>query len=176
MGGSNDIANLWPEAAEPKPGFHEKDQVENYLHDQVCSGRMTLTDAQRMAATDWLAVYQQVLQRSAPGRPPTPAITATPNQAQPGQSGAVQIVSATGAAPGGRASVTVKAAPGSMCSIAYTTPSGTSSKAQGMGTKTADASGSVSWTWDIGPSTRPGTGTVVVTCDGASARSSISIG
>jgi len=38
LGGSNDIANLWPEAASPKPGFHEKDQVENYLHDQVCSG------------------------------------------------------------------------------------------------------------------------------------------
>src|SRR6266702_6916028 len=30
LGGSNDIANLWPEAAAPKPGFHEKDQVENY--------------------------------------------------------------------------------------------------------------------------------------------------
>ena len=27
-GGSNDIANLWPEAAEPRPGFHKKDQVE----------------------------------------------------------------------------------------------------------------------------------------------------
>lgn len=40
-GGSNNIANLWPEAASPKPGFHEKDQVENYLHDQVCSGAIS---------------------------------------------------------------------------------------------------------------------------------------
>lgn len=42
LGGSNDIANLWPEAADPRPGFHEKDKVENYLHDQVCSGAMPL--------------------------------------------------------------------------------------------------------------------------------------
>ena len=29
LGGSNDIANIWPELASPKPGFHQKDQVEN---------------------------------------------------------------------------------------------------------------------------------------------------
>jgi len=29
LGGSNAIANLWPEAALPKPGFHQKDAVEN---------------------------------------------------------------------------------------------------------------------------------------------------
>ncbi len=58
LGGSNDIANLWPEAAEPRPGFHEKDLVENYLHKQVCSGAIPLADAQQKIATDWLAVYQ----------------------------------------------------------------------------------------------------------------------
>jgi hypothetical protein len=176
IGGSNDIANLWPEAAEPKPGFHEKDQVENYLHDQVCSGRIMLGDAQRMAATNWLAVYDQLPHTPAASKPTAPA-GATTNQVPSGQSGgAVQIVSATGAAPGGRASVTAKAPPEATCSIGYTTPAGTSSKAQGLGTKMVDSSGAVSWTWDIGPSTRPGTGTVVVTCDGSSARSSISIG
>src|SRR5947209_3629779 len=60
LGGSNDIANLWPEAASPKPGFHEKDQVENYLHDQVCSGAMSLKDAQTQIATNWLAVYNRM--------------------------------------------------------------------------------------------------------------------
>jgi len=64
-GGSNDIANLWPEAAEPRPGFHEKDQVENYLHDQVCAGTMSLLDAQRAIATNWLDVYRQQSQRAA---------------------------------------------------------------------------------------------------------------
>jgi hypothetical protein len=58
LGGSNDIANLWPEPAEPTPGFHEKDKVENYLHDQVCAGRMSLQQAQYQIATNWLAVYK----------------------------------------------------------------------------------------------------------------------
>ncbi|WP_235845947.1 HNH endonuclease [Dictyobacter aurantiacus] len=60
LGGSNDIANLWPEAASPTPGFHQKDQVENYLHDQVCSGKMDLRTAQTKIATDWLSVYKQM--------------------------------------------------------------------------------------------------------------------
>ena len=60
LGGSNDISNLWPEAANPKPGFHEKDTVENYLHDQVCSGAMSLQQAQQQIATNWLAVYNQM--------------------------------------------------------------------------------------------------------------------
>jgi hypothetical protein len=60
LGGSNDIANLWPEAAEPRPGFHEKDKVENYLHKQVCDGVMPLQDAQYQIAHDWMAVYQNM--------------------------------------------------------------------------------------------------------------------
>lgn len=53
LGGSNDLTNLWPEAAQPTPGFHEKDQVENYLHAQVCSGQMSLSDAQHAIVTNW---------------------------------------------------------------------------------------------------------------------------
>jgi hypothetical protein len=60
LGGSNDIANLWPEAASPTPGFHQKDQVENYLHDQVCKGTISLQEAQTEIATNWLAVYNQM--------------------------------------------------------------------------------------------------------------------
>ena len=60
LGGSNDIANLWPEPAEPRPGFHEKDKVENYLHDQVCSGAMSMADAQNIIATDWMSVFNQM--------------------------------------------------------------------------------------------------------------------
>jgi hypothetical protein len=60
LGGSNSIANLWPEAAEPTPGFHEKDQVENYLHQQVCSGKITLHQAQLEIANDWLTVYHHL--------------------------------------------------------------------------------------------------------------------
>ena len=60
LGGSNDLSNLWPEAAEPTPGFHEKDAVENYLHDQVCNGEVSLEQAQIEIATDWLAIYQRM--------------------------------------------------------------------------------------------------------------------
>ncbi len=60
LGGSNSIANLWPEPADPRPGFHEKDKVENYLHDQVCSGAMSLHDAQVIIANNWLSVYQRM--------------------------------------------------------------------------------------------------------------------
>lgn len=60
LGGSNDISNLWPEAASPTPGFHQKDQVENYLHSQVCSGAISLQQAQVEIATNWLAVYDRM--------------------------------------------------------------------------------------------------------------------
>jgi len=62
LGGSNDISNLWPEAASPKPGFHEKDKVENYLNSQVCSGAISLQQAQVEISTNWLGVYQSMPQ------------------------------------------------------------------------------------------------------------------
>ena len=60
LGGSNGIANLWPESAEPHPGYHEKDRVENYLHRQVCDGNINLEEAQRLIANDWLSVYERM--------------------------------------------------------------------------------------------------------------------
>jgi uncharacterized protein YceK len=67
LGGSNDISNLWPEIDAPKPGFHEKDRVENYLHDQLCKGKMTLKQVQVAIATNWLAVYKSMQQKSSSG-------------------------------------------------------------------------------------------------------------
>jgi hypothetical protein len=43
-GDPTDPLNLWPE---PYPRAAEVDQVENELNAQVCSGTLTLTDAQR---------------------------------------------------------------------------------------------------------------------------------
>lgn len=60
LGGSNDIANLWPEAAEPSPGYHEKDALENKLHEKVCAGDMTLDEARRAISSDWLNVYERL--------------------------------------------------------------------------------------------------------------------
>jgi len=60
LGGSNALTNLWPEPYEPLPGAHEKDQVEDYLHGQVCSGNMTLQQAQNEIRSDWYAVYLRI--------------------------------------------------------------------------------------------------------------------
>ncbi|HEX9035789.1 MAG TPA: HNH endonuclease signature motif containing protein [Ktedonobacterales bacterium] len=60
LGGSNDISNLWPEAANPTPGFHQKDQAENYLHNKVCAGSVSLQQAQIEIATDWTKIYDQM--------------------------------------------------------------------------------------------------------------------
>jgi hypothetical protein len=62
LGGDNSNANLWPEPASPEPGFHQKDLLENALHQRVCSGQMTLADAQKAIAGDWYAAYLQYVQ------------------------------------------------------------------------------------------------------------------
>jgi hypothetical protein len=58
LGGSNDLKNLWPEPVEPTPGSHEKDKLETYLHKEVCSGAMSLAQAQQAIRTDWLTFYK----------------------------------------------------------------------------------------------------------------------
>jgi hypothetical protein len=59
LGGTNATANLFPEAANPKPGSHEKDRLENELHSDVCAGRISLRHAQRLIATNWTKAYRQ---------------------------------------------------------------------------------------------------------------------
>jgi hypothetical protein len=64
-GAPADEANLWPEArsASGARGSEAKDAVENYLHDQICLGRMSLADAQRAIATNWVTVYDGLPER-----------------------------------------------------------------------------------------------------------------
>jgi hypothetical protein len=57
LGGSNGRANLFPEAATPTPGSHQKDRLELRLRRDVCSGKITLRRAQRLIANDWVAAY-----------------------------------------------------------------------------------------------------------------------
>ena len=60
LGGSNDIANLFPERVSPAPGFRVKDKLENKLHDLVCAGSMSLHAAQVGIATNWRGLYKTV--------------------------------------------------------------------------------------------------------------------
>jgi hypothetical protein len=57
LGETNDNRNLWPEPAIPAPGFHQKDLLENKLHELVCAGTVALVTAQSEIATDWFAAY-----------------------------------------------------------------------------------------------------------------------
>ena len=56
-GNPSDPNNLWPE---PHASYNEKDKVENYLHDQICSGMMTLSEAQKEITTNWYDVYKEI--------------------------------------------------------------------------------------------------------------------
>ncbi len=57
--------NLWPQPRKVFPGASEKDEVEDYLHHQVCSGALPLAEAQREIAADWYAVYKRNHRRPA---------------------------------------------------------------------------------------------------------------
>ena len=59
LGGSNDPANLWPQSYTSQPwNAHLKDALENRLHALVCSGQISLQQAQREISTDWTRAYQ----------------------------------------------------------------------------------------------------------------------
>jgi len=59
IGGSNDLANLWLEAATPTPGFHQKDQFENFEHQQVCKGSISVAEAQSRMTSDWYLYWEE---------------------------------------------------------------------------------------------------------------------
>jgi hypothetical protein len=68
-GAPRDRRNLWPEpntialSDGTSIGSKEKDDLEDYLHDRVCSGTVPLADAQLRIARDWIAAWE------AAGRP-----------------------------------------------------------------------------------------------------------
>jgi hypothetical protein len=89
-GAPRDPKNLWPQPYKTAPGAKEKDWVENYLHEQVCAGDMTLLGAQHVLVTDWFALY--VAKHNAPKSEPVAASTGSPTagaskQAEPGVAG-----------------------------------------------------------------------------------------
>jgi hypothetical protein len=54
LGGANDADNLWPESYDPPDtGARAKDVIETKLHRMVCSGQITLEEAQARIVTDW---------------------------------------------------------------------------------------------------------------------------
>jgi hypothetical protein len=66
-------------------------------------------------------------------------------------------------AHGDRATLTISTAAGADCKIVVEYASGPS-QAAGLGEKTADADGAVSWTWTVGQTTKAGRYPITVTC------------
>ncbi len=60
LGGSNDFRNLWPQPYANPDGARIKDQVENWLHAQVCKGNMTLDEAQLEIVHNWKDIYARI--------------------------------------------------------------------------------------------------------------------
>lgn len=62
LGGADVERNLWPQSYDTQPwNARIKDALENYLHAEVCAGRMPIEEAQNKIATDWIAAYEQLL-------------------------------------------------------------------------------------------------------------------
>lgn len=62
IGGTNDQENLWPQFAEPEPGYRSKDRLEVRLHSLVCSGKLSLKEAQDAIRTDWVAAFKKYVE------------------------------------------------------------------------------------------------------------------
>lgn len=67
LGGTDDIRNLWPE-----PRYNTtwnsfvKDQLEDYLHQSVCAGKLDLATAQKDLSTDWITAYKKYFSTNKP--------------------------------------------------------------------------------------------------------------
>lgn len=61
LGGADSVRNMWPQPYSSVWNARVKDQLEQRLHQMVCSGRMDLTTAQREMAADWIGAYQKYL-------------------------------------------------------------------------------------------------------------------
>jgi hypothetical protein len=76
LGGADDLKNLWPQPryAQPWSSF-AKDELEEYLHESVCSGKVDLALARKELATDWIAAYKEHFHTGEPTRRLEPTAT-----------------------------------------------------------------------------------------------------
>jgi hypothetical protein len=83
-GATNDARNLWPE---PGASPNLKDKVENYLHQKVCDGAMSLARAQSIIALHWVQYYKTTVAPPKPPPPPPPPPQPQPQPPPPTPSG-----------------------------------------------------------------------------------------
>jgi hypothetical protein len=63
LGGAESIRNLWPEPYSARWNAHVKDELEQKLHELVCSGKLDLATAQHDMAVDWIAAWKKYVAR-----------------------------------------------------------------------------------------------------------------
>jgi hypothetical protein len=69
LAGTGDLRNLWPE-----PRYNTtwnsfvKDQLEDYLHQSVCSGKVDLVTAQKDVSTNWISAYKKYFRTKEPAQ------------------------------------------------------------------------------------------------------------
>jgi hypothetical protein len=108
-----------------------------------------------------------------PTSTPTPAATPAPTPEPVAAS--ISFVNAPLTARHGQSTtLIVKTAPNTGCSIQVVYKSGPST-AQGLGAKTSDGAGNVSWTWIVGSRTTLGQWPIYLTCGSASDQTSINV-
>ena len=62
LGGNNDIKNLWPQSITTEPyNAKKKNVLENKLNDLVCSGKLTIKQAQNEIKTGWIKAYSKYI-------------------------------------------------------------------------------------------------------------------
>jgi phosphatidylserine/phosphatidylglycerophosphate/cardiolipin synthase-like enzyme len=107
------------------------------------------------------------------------AIMATPSTAPPTNTsgGPVAVTSFEGSiSPGDEDSLSVHVSKsGESCALKVTLPSGYVSESHGLGVANANAGGNITWTWEIGPSTDPGTALATITCTDGSVQRNFQI-
>jgi hypothetical protein len=67
LGGTEDIHNLWPQPFKSTQwNAYVKDELEERMHQMVCSGNLDLSTAQREIASDWIAAYKKYFHTETP--------------------------------------------------------------------------------------------------------------
>jgi hypothetical protein len=61
LGGSNDIKNLWPQSYKTQWNARVKDRLENRLRRLICTGHITLAEAQYVISHNWIDAYQKYI-------------------------------------------------------------------------------------------------------------------
>ena len=175
-GAPRDPHNLWPEPyAATLPdgrdvGARVKDALETSLKRAVCAGTVTLAVAQAEIGDHWVHLNFGIPLGTSPVVPlptavPTAATTPLPVVPPPAALSVRFVSLPAPAIPGSTASMSAKTSPGAVCSAKVTWPSGTVSAAAGLkATPAAGSDGLVSWTWNVGSTTKPGTAKAAVTC------------